>query len=364
MKVTITAFCGFILFVYIFLRFYPSFGGKTSKKILNSIITSKNYYNGKFINEISTDMINDSNSMFSMLKDYIKRNPNIRPKEPLDVEKVNADNLKKTDQPKLIWFGHSTFYIELEGKTILTDPMFSKTPSPVSFIGGKRYSDDLPIEIEDLPEIDAVVISHDHYDHLDYISIKKLKNKVKMFFVPLGVGYHLERWGIATDKIKELNWYEEIDYENLTLACTPSRHFSGRNINNRNSTLWCSWSLISDNTKIFFSGDGGYGPHFKEIGLRYGEFDLTLMECGQYDKRWANIHMLPEETVQAHLDLKGKKMLPMHWGAFTLAFHNWNAPAKEAVKAAIEKNVDIIIPKIGELVTINSKISGSSNWWK
>lgn len=363
MQATMTAFFGFILFVYIFLRFYPSFGGKISKKRLNSKITSKNYHNGKFVNEINTEMMSGSNSMFSMLKDYIKRNPNIRPKTPLTIKTVNPDTLKQSNDSKLIWFGHSTFYIELEGKTIITDPMFSKTPSPVSFIGGKRYSENLPIEIEDMPLIDAVVISHDHYDHLDYISIKKLKDKVKMFFVPLGVGDHLERWGIAADKIKELNWYEEINYEKLTLACTPSRHFSGRNINNRNSTLWCSWALISENTKIFFSGDGGYGPHFKEIGSRYGDFDLTLMECGQYDNRWANIHMLPEETVQAHLDLKGKIMLPMHWGAFTLAFHDWNDPAKRAVQVASEKNVDIITPEIGELVSINIKKNVSSNWW-
>jgi L-ascorbate metabolism protein UlaG (beta-lactamase superfamily) len=184
------------------------------------------------------------------------------------------------DAAKVTWFGHSAFLLEIEGKRLLFDPMFGPRPSPVRWIGAKRFSDKLPLQPEDFPALDAIILTHDHYDHLDYSSIRKLKDKTPRFIVPTGVGSHLIRWGVAREKISEHAWWDEWRLDGLTLACTPARHFSGRGLFDRNSTLWCSWVVVGRETKIFFSGDSGYGPHFKEIGDKYGPFDLTLMECG------------------------------------------------------------------------------------
>jgi L-ascorbate metabolism protein UlaG (beta-lactamase superfamily) len=247
--------------------------------------------------------------------------------------------------------------------TLLLDPMFGRSPSPFPIFGPKRYSVKLPIEIEELPTIDAVIFSHDHYDHLDYGSIRKLKAKVKQFIVPLGVAGHLVRWGVDPKIIQEHDWWDEFTFRGLTLASTPARHFSGRGLGGRDTSLWCSWVILSEDTRIFFSGDSGYGPHFKEIGSKYGPFDLTLMECGQYNERWAGIHMMPEETVQAHLDVQGKLMIPIHWGAFTLALHSWSDPVERAVKAAKQLGSAIATPRIGETVSIGAAEYPNSTWW-
>jgi L-ascorbate metabolism protein UlaG (beta-lactamase superfamily) len=240
--------------------------------------------------------------------------------------------------------------------------MFGRAPTPFPIFGLKRYSKGLPFMIEDLPSIDVVIISHDHYDHLDYGSIRKIKEMVKQFIVPLGVGSHLEKWGVNPASIIE-DWWNEIKIEGLTIASTPARHFSGRSLTDRNATLWCSWVIKGENTNIFFSGDSGYGPHFIEIGAKYGPFDLTLMECGQYDRRWAAIHMTPEEAVQAQLDVKGKMMIPIHWGAFTLALHDWTDPIDRVTKAAETQNLAISTPRIGETVYISSEDYPRNMWW-
>jgi len=212
--------------------------------------------------------------------------------------------------------------------------------------------------------IDAVLLSHDHYDHLDYGSIVKLRNKVKHFFVPLGVGAHLARWGVDPTKISEHDWWDEVQFEGLTLASTPARHFSGRSLKDRDTTLWCSWVIVGPEARVFFSGDSGYGPHFAEIGEKYGPFDLTLIECGQYDARWAAIHMLPEESVQAHLDVQGKVMMIVHWAAFTLGLHDWTDPVERVSKAAEAQNIRFSTPKIGETVIIGAAEYPASIWWK
>jgi L-ascorbate metabolism protein UlaG (beta-lactamase superfamily) len=230
-------------------------------------------------------------------------------------------------------------------------------------IGSKRYSVTLPIEPEHLPPIDAVILSHDHYDHLDYHSIQKLKDKVGKFIVPFGVGSHLVRWGVHPAKISEYDWWSELELDGLKLVCTPARHFSGRSLFNRDSTLWCSWVIMGQQTRIFYGGDSGYAPHFKEIGEKYGPFDLTFMECGQYDERWPAIHMMPEETVQAHIDVLGKLMIPIHWSAFTMALHDWTDPIERVTKAAKERNVNISTPRIGEAVNVGSAEYPASVWW-
>jgi L-ascorbate metabolism protein UlaG (beta-lactamase superfamily) len=302
--------------------------------------------------------------MFTIIKDLIKGNPKRKPKGPIPIEFLDNDTLNDNQETRVVWFGHSTLLVEIEGKRLLLDPNFANSPSPFPLIGGKRFSKVLPIEPERLPPIDVVILSHDHYDHLDYRSIMQIKDTTSLFCVPLRVGNRLKRWGISKEKIKEFDWWNELDFAGVTLACTPSRHFSGRGLFDRNKTLWCSWAILGRQTRIFFSGDGGYGSHFAEIGEKYGPFDLTLMECGQYDKRWSDIHMMPEQTVQAHLDVKGNRMIPIHWAAFSLAFHDWTEPIERITKAARERNVDVLTPKIGEFVNIRSAEYPKSNWWR
>ncbi|MEN6462818.1 MAG: MBL fold metallo-hydrolase, partial [Syntrophomonas sp.] len=205
----------------------------------------------------------------------------------------------------------------------------------------------------------------DHYDHLDYQSIVKLNSKEAHFFVPLGVSAHLIRWGVPKEKITELNWWDEMEYQGLTIALTPARHFSGRGLFNSNTTLWGSWVILGKNTRLYFSGDSGYGPHFQEIGEKYGPFDITLIDGGQYDRRWPDVHNTPEQSVQANLDLKGKNMMLMHWGAFTLANHGWKEPIERALKEAKKEAVNLIAPKIGETGTLDSDLNTPlSFWWR
>ncbi|MBU2703720.1 L-ascorbate metabolism protein UlaG (beta-lactamase superfamily) [Sporomusaceae bacterium BoRhaA] len=318
----------------------------------------------KFINEIATSMYMGPKTMFTMLRDFIKANPKRTPDKPIPINFIDTLPLQDVNQTKVIWFGHSTVLLEMEGKRVLLDPMFSNSPSPFSLFGGKRFSKVLPIEMKKLPPIDIVILSHDHYDHLDYNSIMQLRDKTRLFCVPNGVGIRLKKWGIDQEKIREFDWWNELIVQGLTLACTPARHFSGRSLFDRNTTLWCSWVITGKQTRVFFSGDGGYGPHFEQIGKKYGPFDLTLMECGQYDARWSAIHMLPEETIQAHIDVRGHSMIPIHWAAFSLAFHDWTEPIERVTKMAKERKVNIVTPKIGEFVIVGSAEYPKSVWWK
>jgi L-ascorbate metabolism protein UlaG (beta-lactamase superfamily) len=294
----------------------------------------------------------------------LRGDPLRQPAKRLTPERVDMDALLAANQPQLVWFGHSASLIRLQGKTLLLDPMLSKAASPIPFAGPKRFSTHPPITPEELPHIDAVLISHDHYDHLDYPTIKKLRQKTTKFFVPLGVAAHLRTWGVREEQIVELDWWDKANFEGLTFVCTPSRHFSGRTLTDRFKTLWCSWVITTPDTKLFFSGDTGYGPHFKEIGKKYGPFDLTLLECGQYDERWANIHMQPEQTFAAHQDLGGKRLFPLHWGAFVLALHPWTDSVERLKKAAAPSHTQVMTPRIGEIVSIKSKHYPQTEWWK
>ncbi|MHA0856857.1 MBL fold metallo-hydrolase [Paenibacillus sp. CMAA1364] len=350
--------------VYVVLRYYPSLGALSSKEMYDKDNSLPNYAKGKFINPIPTSMDTSFAGFLSMLVDFLRGNPNGRPDKPLPIDSQYPLRLQAEEDATITWFGHSTLFITLNGSTLLLDPMFGRAPSPFPWIGGKRYETVLPIELENIPVIDAVLLSHDHYDHLDYGSILTIKDRVKHFFVPLGVGAHLVRWGIPLEQITELNWWEHALYEGLTLVSTPARHFSGRRPLGNDKTLWCSWVIQGESQKIFFSGDSGYAPHFKDIGERYGPFDVTMMECGQYNERWAGIHMTPEETVQAQIDVRGKLMIPIHWGAFTLAFHDWTDPAERALKAAKDKRIAISTPRIGEQVRIGSSDYPTSTWWR
>jgi L-ascorbate metabolism protein UlaG (beta-lactamase superfamily) len=350
-----------IITVALFLIFSPQFGKSPSKKQKAEYAKSENYKNGKFINQHQSPM---GANFWEIIKELTKQAPNRNPKTDIEVKKNDSLILENKDTTQLTWLGHSSFLLKIDGKNILIDPMFGNTPSPISLFGAKRFSKNLPIEIEKLPFIDAVILSHDHYDHLDYKTIQKLKGKVGLYFTPLGVGNHLKKWGIPKEIINELNWWNSIKFESIKLTCTPARHFSGRGLFDRASTLWCSWVIKGKRDNIFFSGDSGYDTHFKAIGNKYGPFDISLMECGQYNENWKLIHMIPEETVQASIDLKSKLTLPMHWGAFTLAFHNWTDPIERILTEASKLNLPITTPEIGEQVTIGSITFPIKKWWE
>lgn len=249
----------------------------------------------------------------------------------------------------------------MDGLNILIDPMFGDYPSPLPYLTGKRFNDTLPIAVTDLPQIDVIILSHDHYDHLDYNSILELKEKTKRFLVPLGLRSHLESWGVDSKKITELDWFGDQKIGNITFRCTPAQHFSGRGISDKMSTLWCSW-VISGKQNIYFSGDSGYFDGFKEIGEKFGPFDACLMECGQYDSLWSDIHMFPEQTGQAHLDLNGKTLIPIHWGGFTLANHDWDDSILRLSKFCKTNNITLATPKIGEAILIGENTDYDS-WW-
>jgi L-ascorbate metabolism protein UlaG (beta-lactamase superfamily) len=343
----------------------PEFGGSPTDEQKAIYVKSRNYEDGKFVNRGGVKLSMSFGDMRKGLVGYFNPPPNTVPKQDLPIEKI--DSLEITsykDSTRLIWFGHSTFLLQIESKNILIDPMFGKVPAPHATLGKNRFSKELPIEIEKLPLIDAVLISHDHYDHLDYGSIKKLKDKVKMFYTPLGVGVHLLEWGIKKDQIVELDWWQETTFDDLIFRCTPAQHFSGRGINDRANTLWSSWIIQSTNDNIFFSGDSGYGPHFKEIGDKYGPFDFAMMECGQYNELWPDIHMFPEETAQAGLDVQAKLIMPIHWGAFKLGMHPWTEPVERITKKAEELKIEIIIPKIGEPIEFFNTSGIQSTWWQ
>ncbi len=357
-----------LLFVvsFLFIKLSPQFGGEASDQQIETFKNSGHYQNGIFENEIPTSMDMNFSKLMSVLRDYIVGVPNSTPQSPLPVQSIDSlDIANRSDTiTQLTWFGHSAFLLEIQGKNILIDPMFGDTPSPHPWLGRSRFTEGLPIAIEKLPKIDAVIFSHDHYDHLDYGSILKLKDKVGQFYTPLGLGVHLAAWGVPQENIHELNWWDEIQFEDLTFKCAPARHFSGRGLGDRFSTLWASWVIQGTNHNIYFSGDSGYGPHFKTIGEKYGPFDFAMMECGQYDERWANIHMMPEETAQAAVDIKAKIFMPIHWGAFVLALHSWKDPIERVTKKAKELDMHISTPRIGEPIILELPDKPSSSWWE
>lgn len=347
--------------VFVFSGGRTPFGAADFLINQNVITSSKNYHKKAFFTDEDTGMgeIKISTLVKFFMPDKSRRPQSLLPQMDLQTGHFDAPVEEKT---QVTWFGHSTSMIEMDGKRILLDPMFSDVAAPYSWLGSSRYNKKLPMTAEELPDIDAVIISHDHYDHLDHQSILKIKDKVRKFFVPLGVGSHLSYWGVAKGKIEELDWWEETHLDDIKFVLTPARHFSGRGVFDGNMTLWGGWVIKGQKHSIFFSGDSGYSKYFKQIGEQYGPFDLTMIECGQYHKDWAAIHMMPEETVQAHIDLKGKHLMPVHWGAFTISLHSWKDPVERVTAAAKVSNIDVIVPKIGETFSIGEEKT-QENWW-
>jgi L-ascorbate metabolism protein UlaG (beta-lactamase superfamily) len=351
--------------VVAYINIYPGFGASSNGKRLERMEASPNYSDGSFQNTLETTMSHPDRSIFTAMKKFFFGDENRTPKSDIPIVKTDLSLHKSNDTGLVItWLGHSSVLINIEGKTILTDPVFSERPSPVPFIGPKQFNKELPLSIKDMPEIDIVLISHDHYDHLDYGAIPKLNKKTKLFIVPLGVAAHLIRWGIPEGKIIEHDWWESDNYaDGLEITSTPARHFSGRGFMSGNSTLWTSWVIKSKSHKIFFGGDSGYFPGFKTIGEKYGPFDLVMLESGAYSKYWPYIHMMPEETVQAGIDLKGEILMPIHWGKFNLSIHPWTEPIERLLKEAKNKNVKVATPLIGDSFYIKAEIP-QSKWWR
>ena len=285
-----------------------------------------------------------------------------RPSRPIPLRPIPHEELASGDQPVLYRLGHSTVLIQLDGEYILTDPVFSKRASPVQWAGPKRFHP-APIAVEDLPPLKAVVISHDHYDHLDKQSIRDLAAITEYFVTPLGVGDILIDWGVDEDQVVQMDWWEELELGSLLIAATPAQHFSGRGVTGRNQTLWASWVILGVQGRLFFSGDTGYFSGFKEIGEHYGPFDITLMEMGAYSPLWQDVHMLPEQGVQAHIDLGGRAMLPIHNSTFNLSTHDWFDPLEQAVALAEARDIHLLTPVIGEAVSIPEP-EASVAWWR
>jgi L-ascorbate metabolism protein UlaG (beta-lactamase superfamily) len=350
-----------IVAIYFFMQ-QDSFGKLPTGTRAERIVKSPNYKDGQFKNVEETKMLaEDANYLKMMSQFFFASTVDREPLRPLPSQKTDLMSIP-ADKPTLIWFGHSSYLISIGGKKILTDPVFSERASPVQYAGPKSYPGTMLYKVEEFPSLDIVVISHDHYDHLDYNTIQKLKEKTKLFCVGLGVGEHLEHWGVKPEQIREFDWWESEEVlEGIKLTSTPARHFSGRGFT-RNKTLWSSFVLQTGGYKLFIGGDSGFDKSFTEIGDKYGPFDLAMLECGQYDPQWPYIHMMPEETVRAALALRTKVFLPVHWGKFTLANHPWRDPITKAVKFAKAYGAEITTPKIGEPVVLTGKMP-FEEWW-
>ncbi|WP_022822479.1 MBL fold metallo-hydrolase [Hymenobacter norwichensis] len=350
-----------------FANLSPELGGKPTKAQRAAYAKTGRYVDGEFKNLVPTTLMTGEGSMFGTLwRMLFDKLPDADPPGPLPTQPLDSVSIirKTADMVRVTWFGHSASLVEIAGQNILLDPMLSVKMGPLSWVTPKRYNPSVAITAEQLPPIAAVLISHDHYDHLDYKTIQRIKDKVGHFYVPLGVGAHLLAWGVAPEKVQELDWNDSVQLPGLTIVSTPARHFSGRGLTNRNSTSWSSWVLKTPIKRVFYSGDGGYAPHFAAIGQQHGPFDLALVECGQYDAQWAQIHMLPEQSVQAALDVRARVMLPVHWGAFTEAHHAWNESVKRATAAAALKFLPITTPELGQPITLGAGPLPQARWWE
>ncbi|WP_454832943.1 MBL fold metallo-hydrolase [Pseudoxanthomonas wuyuanensis] len=323
---------------------------------------SPQYRDGSFRNPVAPKTVGWQQTPMLWWRFMFDKPEGTMPAGSIPLLPLTARQLAQVADGTLYRLGHSTLLLKLEGGLWLTDPVFSERASPVQWAGPKRFHAS-PIGIADLPPVKGVVISHDHYDHLDKAAVLALAEKTEIFVTPLGVGDHLIRWGVPSEKVQQLDWWETISVDGVRLVATPSQHFSGRSPFDGNATLWASWVVQGSGLNLFFSGDTGYFDGFRDIGQRYGPFDVTLLECGAYDPMWEGVHMLPAQTLQAHRDLRGQWLLPVHNSTFDLAFHPWNAPLETLVGLAKQQAVAIATPRIGQPVDLRRPQPGQ-RWWQ
>lgn len=367
MKKFLKILAALLIFTAFYSYFFiaPRFGQVPEGAFLEKLSASPHFdpIKGKFVNKNQNGMdeMRKSFDRAKTIRRFLTSELQLKPKQELPSLKPDLDAFMKDDgKLKFIWFGHSTFMVRIGSKTLLFDPVFSGSASPLSFLN-ERFQDPA-LTLEELPQIDYVIISHDHYDHLDVESVKYFKDKGVTYLTSLGLSSHLRRWGIKDEQIVELDWWKDIKFGDITFTCTPAQHFSGRGFTNHNKTLWCSWAIIHPHHRFFFSGDGGYDDHFKEIGDKYGPFDVSFIENGQYNEDWKMVHMMPEESAQAYFDLKSKAYVPIHWCMFNMSVHNWFDPIEAISKLAEEKKINLLTPKLGELITVGEpKIF--DKWW-
>ncbi|MFD0837077.1 MBL fold metallo-hydrolase [Mariniflexile aquimaris] len=353
---------GFITIGTVFFLNTEQFGKHPMGERLLKIEQSPNFKNGSFQNLSETPMLTEGAGYGKVLYEFVFSS---KPKEPTQYIPSAKTDLKALNPKEnvLIWMGHSTYFMQIDGKKILVDPVLSGNASPLSFTTNAYNGTDI-YSTDDFPEIDYLFLSHDHWDHMDFKTLKKLKPKIKHIITGLGNGAHLEHWGFKSHIIMEGDWYDTLQLEEgFTVHITPARHFSGRGFK-RAQTLWASFALQTPSTNIYIGGDSGYDTHFKTIGDKYGPFELAILENGQYDKKWKYIHMLPGEQLKAANDLKAKAILPVHLGKFTLANHDWNEPLDKITNENNQSAIKVITPLIGEQVNLRDSLQQFKHWWK
>jgi L-ascorbate metabolism protein UlaG (beta-lactamase superfamily) len=336
---------------------WKAFGRRATGERRARMERSPQWKDGRFENPQPLE-----NDAWGAMTALLSASASASPDRPLPTERIDPKRFDAAPPSglRVTWFGHSSLLVEIDGHRVLTDPIWSERASPLTWIGPRRWYDP-PIALADLPPLDAVVISHDHYDHLDYATIAALATRDTRFVVPLGVGAHLEGWGVPVARIDELDWWESVRVRGLEIVCAPARHASGRMLHvDDGLTLWASYALIGDRHRAYFSGDTGLFPGMREIGERLGPFDVTMIETGQYHRAWPDWHIGPEQAVIAHRMVRGRAMISMHWGLFTLAFHGWTEPAERVVAAA--RDDTIVIPRPGQSVEPTAP-PPLERWW-
>ncbi|MFJ7157866.1 MBL fold metallo-hydrolase [Streptomyces sp. NPDC101118] len=345
-----------------------AFGADPSGERMERILRSPHFADGVFQNPVGTRE-RPSGSALAFAKIYFRKEERVRrtPSAPIPVHPTTLADIARPPATglRLTWMGHSSVLAEIDGHRVLFDPVWGDRCSPFPFAGPKRLHA-VPVPLAALGPVDVVVISHDHYDHLDLPTIKALAATDTVFAVPLGVGAHLERWGVPADRLRELDWHESTKVGGLTLTATPARHFCGRGLRNTQHTLWASWVVAGDEHRIYHSGDTGYFPGFAEIGAAHGPFDATMIQIGAYSDFWPDIHMTPEEGMRAHLDLQGGRphgvLLPIHWGTFNLAPHAWSEPGEWTADEGEGAGQPVAAPRPGEPFEPAGRLP-VERWW-
>lgn len=343
----------------------PAFGAAMGGERLARAQANPQYRDGRFVN-----LQPETPTSWAAIGGYLVRqfsgDEQRVPPAPPPVVALDPAALADAPAPDVLrvaWLGHASTLVEIDGLRLLLDPVFAERVSPLP-VGPRRFHPP-PIARETLPPIDAVLVSHDHYDHLDMDTVRHLAARGTRFFVPLGVGAHLARWGVPAAQVEELEWWQARTLGGLRIVCTPSRHYSGRGLDDRSATLWSGWAVAGPRHRFFYSGDTGYSPHFREIGERLGPFDLALVKIGAYGPgaAWTDIHMPPEQAVQAHRDLRARRLFPVHWATFNLAYHAWDEPIRRTVAAAQAAGVELVTPRLGEWVDADRAFE-SRAWWE